>query len=200
MELSTLDIIKLTFPFLIAMLVLWLKNRLERYWDMRSKQKTLSKLLLNEAGDVLAFVGALKRSADSVADGNFTLVSIKMPIMVEYLSKDLASLDNENAHIYGDLISHFQVCEEGLSRLFRFLETRAASKDKNNIDINAALIAQSRATARDYINFSASALSVLEIIPQSISQLSDQATRKIKKDNKGAEQILVTWPENYNRS
>ncbi|QDG35953.1 hypothetical protein FJN13_14545 [Alteromonas mediterranea] len=108
-------------------------------------------------------------------------------------------MDTKHAYVYNNLIAHFEVCDEGVARFFRFLESRAVCKDENKEEVCAAIIAQSKATAKDYINFSRMALNVIDIIPKGRHELNGQSIKKIQDDCQNAIKVVEDWPNDYSR-
>jgi hypothetical protein len=190
------DVLKLSAPFFTAILMVWIKGWIESRESRRNKQHALSRLLTEGLHESLETVQAFKRIAESAAKGKLRLVSLDVSSLVSKFSCDLADLDSKYAYCYADLASSLEIVNKGIARLSVLVLNRANASTKDiSLQLDKAIIGQSKITATDCISMNKAALKVMEAIPHKIRYSSDeQAMDSFQQDINSAEKEMAEWP------
>ena len=190
------DIVKLAAPFITGILMVWIKGWIEIRLSRNNKQHALSRLLNDALHELLATVQALKRIAESAANGKLRLVSMDVSNLISKFAGDLADLDSRQAYCYADLASSLEVVNKGLSRLSTLTLSRAAASTKEiACQLDRAIVGQSKITATDFISMSKAALCVMKAIPLKYRYPSDpQAMENLEQAVTAAENDKMKWP------
>jgi len=195
MKIEWLDILKLTVPFLTAVLMVWIKSWIESNLSRRHKQHALSRLLSDELQNSQSTVQALSRIAESAAQGKLRLVSIDVSTLISKLSCDLADLDSTHAYSYADLASSMEIVNKGLTRLASLTLTRASASTKEIGDhLNRAIYAQAKITCADFLSLYKVFLEVLKRIPTKYRYGDDQSLRNLEEGVAKAKNASDDWP------
>ena len=191
-----LDVLKLTVPFVTAVVMVWIKTAIENVIARRNKQHAISRLIGDEVGELADVANALKKIAESAANQKLGLVTINNSSLVGKLCSDLSDLDAKHAYCYSDLASSIDIANTGLVRLFSFIEKRAASDgEKVTSQLDRAIIGQSRILVSDFISLGQSSLKVMEAIPTSNRYGDHQIIDALRKSIESAEKTLENWPK-----
>ena len=105
MTIAWLDVIKLTVPFVTAVLMVWIKAWIEIYLATSSKQHALSRLVSDELNSLQPAVDSLRRIAESAVHKKLRLVSLNVSSLLSEFACDLSALDAKQAYRYADLAS-----------------------------------------------------------------------------------------------
>jgi len=190
-----LDTIKLTIPFVAAILMVWIKTTIERLLTRKYKQLALSRLIGNELGELPDAVNAVKRIAESAANNKIRLVSIDVSTLTAKFCFELADLDTKHAYVYCDLSSAIEIANKGISRLTSFIEKRAVSDgEKVTGQLDRSIIGQSKILASDFVSIGKASLEVIKIIPAKYRYGDHQAISSLEKAITSAENIISAWP------
>ena len=170
-----LDVVKLTVPFLFSIILIWIKGWYDRWSDRNSKQRVLSRLLLDELQTLPRAIEELGEISDASGRGKLRLVSFDIPSLVSGYSRDLAALDAGNSYIYSNLSSFFEIANKGVERLSTLTLDRAKAGDKESIErLNDAIKGQCRITAKDFITYGKAARGTLDVIPEKNKSIDKQ--------------------------
>jgi hypothetical protein len=183
MQIDWLDVLKLTVPFVTAILMVWIKTSIETHLSRGNKQHALSRLISDELGHLQEAVDALKRIAESAKNGKLRLVSIDVSGLMSKFASDLSDLDARQAYRYSDLVSSVELVNKGLERLSSLVLTRAAARDQEVVSqIDRAIVGQSKITA------------VATAIPQRHRYMDAQALTNLVTVIEHAEKTMQEWP------
>lgn len=196
MKLEWIDILKLTVPFVTAILMVWIKSWIETWLTRKNKQHALSRLINDGLQDSLPTVEALSHIAESACKGNLRLVSIEISSLTSRFACDLADLDAKQAYCYADLASSQELVNKGLSRLSSFILSRVtATTMEVASQLDRAIHAQARITATDFITFCKSSLMVIKAIPEKYRYGDAQTLQNMEYLVTIAENHTKKWPD-----
>jgi hypothetical protein len=189
------DAIKLSVPFVTAILMVWIKAAIESWLARRNKQKALSRVLSDELSDAQKTAEAFSRIAGSAAAGKMRLVALDLSSLIPKLAVDLAEIDATRAYRYAELASFAEIVNKGLGRLSAFTMSRVTAATAEIRDqIDRTIFGQAKITATDYVNFCDAELAVLNAIPPESRYPDEQAMRTLAKQIEDARKVLENWP------
>ena len=195
MTIAWLDVIKLTVPFVTAVLVVWIKAWIEIYLATSSKQHALSRLISDELNSLQPAVDSLRRIAESAVHKKLRLVSLNVSSLLSEFACDLSALDAKQAYRYADLASSVDLVVLGLTRLSSLVVTRASAKEDDvKSQIDRAICGQSKIAASDIVALAKSELEVAKSIPKRRRYIDDQALSAFTAKVGDAEKSLENWP------
>lgn len=190
-----LDVLKLTVPFVTAIIMIWIKTTIECSMTRKNKQHVISRLIADEVGELADVANALKRIGESAANRKLRIVTINNSSLIGKLCLELSDLDAKHAYCYSDLASSIDIANAGLARLFSFIERRAASDgEKVTGQLDRAIIGQTKILVSDFISLGKSSLKVMEAIPSSNRYGDHQIIDALSKSIESAEKTLENWP------
>ena len=190
-----LDVLKLTVPFVTAIMMVWIKTTIESAMVKKNKQHALSRLISEEVGELPDVANALKRIAESASKSKLRLVTINNSSLIGKLCSDLSDLDAKHAYCYSDLASSIDITNEGLVRLSSFIEKRASSdSEKITSQLDRIIIGQSKILASDFLSLGQSSLKVMGVIPLKNRYGDHQVIEALTRAIENAKQALENWP------
>jgi hypothetical protein len=196
MMLTWSEVFKLTFPFVTAILLVWIKSGIESRIARRNKQHALSRLLNDEIGQIKKLVDALGRIAESASRRKLRLVTMDLSSLIVSLSSSLSDLDSSNAYYYSDLASWYEIVNKGFVRLSTFLTSRAGSSDstaRENLD--RAIMGQAKIVASDAVSFAKAGFLLLDKLPRNVRYQDSQAMASLEKVMDDAIKAIKNWQE-----
>lgn len=195
MHVEWMDIVKLTVPFITAILMVWIKAWIESRLERKHKQHALSRVINEELHFSRETVLGLSHIAESATNGKLRLVSIDVSTLLEKFAYELADLDSKQAYLYADLASSVELVNKGLSRLYSLMLSRSTAIESDvAAQLDRVIYGQARITAADYISLCKVCLTVFEKIPMRHRYGDDQALKNMRDEVVSAENTLTTWP------
>lgn len=196
MNVQWIDIVKLTFPFVTAILMVWIKTWIESWLTKKNKQHALSRVINDELSSASAEVRGLSHIAESAIKGRLLLVSINVSTLLSKFAYDLADLDSKQAYLYADLASSVELVNIGLSRLYSLMLSRPAASDKDlGSRLDRVIQGQAKTTATDFVSLFKVCLKVFNAIPEKNRYGDAQAFQIMEEEVRSAEDIRSKWPE-----
>src|SRR5690349_16025370 len=113
MNIEGLDVVKLTVPFVAAILMVWIKAWIEASSQRGNKRHALSRLISDEINGLPSAVQALRGIAESATNAKLRLVSLDVSSLIPKLASDLTDLDARHAYRYADLVSSIEIVNKG---------------------------------------------------------------------------------------
>lgn len=192
MTISWLDVLKLSVPFVTAVVMIWIKAAVEKYLARRGMLRALEPLLKDELQTLPDAVEALVRIGDAARRGTLRLVSFDVTSLIAKYASDLSALDSARAYIYSDLVSSVELVNKGLSRLSLLIVERAKAAEADASGrLDRAVNGQARITAMDFVAFGESTLKTLkEMRPNLDGQTIDDLGRRVET----AKSKANDWP------
>lgn len=190
------DVIKLSVPFVTAVLMVWIKAAIESSLAQHNKRHALSRVLSDELSEARKTAEVLSRIAGSAAAGKMRLVSLDLSSLIPKLACDLAEIDTKQAYRYAGLASSAELVNKGLARLAALSLSRvtaATEEIRNRID--RTIIGQAKITAADYVGFCGAQFEVLNAIPPRSRYPDEQVIRTLGKQIEDAKKVLEDWPQ-----
>ncbi len=190
------DAIKLSVPFITAVLMIWIKAAIESSLARGNKHHALSRVLSDELSEAQKTVEVLSRIAGSAAAGKMRLVALDLSSLIPKLAIDLAEIDTKRAYRYAELASRAELVNKGVTRLSALIMSRVtapAEEIRNRID--RTIFGQARITAADYVNFCGAEFEVLNVIPPRSRYPDEQVMRTLGKQIEEAKKVLQNWPD-----
>lgn len=195
MHIEWLDVLKLTVPLLIAVLMVWVKTKIENHMLRKSIQLTLSRLINDEVTQLPDAVDALKQIAEAAKNGRLRLVSMDVSPLLTKLSLDLTILDAANAYCYVALASSAEVVNKGIARLSSLVLSRATTTDDKVSDqLDRVLISQSQAVALDCVTLGEAYVKAVQEIPSKGRYQDAQGINTLTNLISSARMHTEPWP------
>lgn len=189
------DVVKLTVPFVTAILMVWIKSWIEGARSRASKRRALARLLHDQLSSMVATLDVFERIADTAKQGKMRLITLETSEFVPKLCADLADLDPGNAYRYARLAASQRIVEKGLARLSASQAARAsASTDEVGERLDRIVFGQARITGRDTVQMGVDALAVLDAIPvRERDGIDDAQVASLEAEREKAQQQIAGW-------
>lgn len=195
MEITWLDVLKLTVPFLTAVVVVWTRSTTEKTLLVRRKRQALSRLLGDETSELPGVISVLRRVADSSANSRVRLVAINLSSIAAKLATDLCDLDAKRAYSYSELVSSCEIIKSGLHRFYTFIEQRSSCRDKElALQLDQFISGQAKILASDFLSLGRASVKTLQLIPKRDRYQDSQGIASMEKAIAVASDNLREWP------
>lgn len=191
MSIEWKDVLKLSVPFVTAVLLVWIRTWVHDYQARKAKHKALTRLIKDVIQMLPDDVATLARVAESSRKGNIRLVSFDIPSLISKFACDLSELDTKRAYFYSDLVSSIEIVNKGLVRLRSLILERIKVDATNLIErLDLAISTQANIIAHDLVSFSNSALKVMEEIPKWRRNADSQSMKNLERKIESAKKEL----------
>lgn len=185
------DVWKILLGFTSSVGLIWTKELVVHRRRLGGMRKSLWSMMEFES-DLEAFMGAVERIKESVADGNLRLVAFDIPRGITSAADELARLEPQSAYIYNDLQSAAEIVRTGIAflrDLTKHLSTMKPS-DEDEVRLRRAIRGQASILKGDRLNLAAAELRVLKHLrtrqgkfSQSTIDRVESAVGKFTKDD-----------------
>ena len=182
MSITWIDVLKLTVPFVTAILLVWIKAWIETSNARRAKQLAISRVLKEEIQGLPVAIDALVRKAEASRRGKVQFVAFAIPSIITKYADNLSEMNSSSAYFYSHLAASIEVANKGLDRLAYFtLERARTDVDGIATKLDRAIMGQAKITGSDFVSFGKSAISVLKELPPKRRNADSQSMVNIEK-------------------
>lgn len=191
--LSYADILKLTIPFVFALIMVWVKHYYENYKERKNKNSHLWKGIKEEFDNCTKGMYALDRTLSKLNNDIIVFFGLDIPESLTNYAKRLAELECKKSYLYSDYASKVEIVRKGHNSLQSLLRQAAfydLSDEKIACRIKKAIGSQIKAIKGDLILLAEAELLLMRHIRAKYEKNAEQdihLLESILKDAKGME-------------
>ncbi|GAB5566168.1 MAG: hypothetical protein Wins2KO_32310 [Winogradskyella sp.] len=181
--LSYNDILKLTVPFLLSLILFWAKHFYDNYRERINKNNHLWKGIKEEFDNCHKGKTALDETLSYLKKDTIIFFGLDIPHTLTDYSKRLAELESEKSYLYSDYASKVEIVRKGHSSLQSLLKQaifQDLGNDKTGDRMKRAIESQVTALKGDLIKLSEAELLLMKHIRKKYQKKGEQDIRLLE--------------------
>ncbi len=184
---SVIDIIKIILLFIVAIVILGIRNCILTHIKKCKQQKLLFSLLCDDLRSLNRDLKIFERIQNAVVKDSSLIVSLAVPPLETDLLNNLIYLDSKNSIFYAELLSLIEIYKTGIEKLFKYMDKRIISNDQNiNKRLECMIVAQCEALGIELISMNEKILEIFKNVSKTLFCHTDKnllvcMTKKIEE-------------------